>query len=382
MSFSQSEYVVSHTMTNASKPHQPVILKVDLCGLISIGECSTLFVVDKMNLTAYKQGTVEKIPVKFAIVNNTDNRILTNEPGRLSSKWNVNIDCGSRMKIAGTDTEPFHRALPVYDEENRQALINVLAFMMSESLWASDKAQGAFDLLVESTRGEYEFTCQRCLQIGIACVKKEPPSELPAFSFPSCVDGYVCIPSPQALADKEYDALRNLLTLLRVASVDNLDIVTRISEEISTDAAFEELECTYGHQTHGYKRTVEIPYTVVKYISTLYQTMSEYADNFAIVDRNRHYIKVLIESPSENIGEVTGSVLLTKIYGSTLLAIYNKLIHGLHNSEVCEEQQLDSLVNITQLSPDVLIRRTQLTFVLNNHMSLKDWFCFYYGCAS
>lgn len=379
MSFSQNDYIVAHTMTNASKPHQPVILKVDLRGLISLGGCSSLFVVDRMNLTAYKQSSVERIPVKFAIVNDTDKRILTNDLGKLSSKWNVNIDCGSHLKIAGTDTEPFNRTLPVYDEENRQALINVLAFMMSDSLWASDQARGAFDVLVESTRGEYVFTCQRCSQFGVACIKKVDPRDPPSFSLQSCVDGYVCIPSQQAFADKDYDALRNLLILLRSASTDNLDIVTQICEELSAEPGSEERECTYVHQRHGHKRTIDVPYTVMRYISILYQTMSEYADNFAIVDHDRPYIKVLLESPSENIGDVTGTVSLTKVYGSTLLDIYNKLIDGLQDSKVCKEQELGHVVNITQLSADVLIRRTQLSFVLNNHMSLKDWSRFYYG---
>lgn len=114
----------------------------------------------------------------------------------------------------------------------------------------------------------------------------------------------------------------------------------------------------------------------------MYQTISDDADNFPIVDENTTYVKVLIESPSENIGEITGRMSLTIIYGSTVSAIYSKLPHGLYQQQQvdgCDEQQIDSPDNITQLGNDVLIRRLLLNFMLNNHMSLKDWYNFYYG---
>jgi hypothetical protein len=109
--------------------------------------------------------------------------------------------------------------------------------------------------------------------------------------------------------------------------------------------------------------------------------MSEYADNIAIVDENRPHIKVLIQSPSENIGEITGHLSITILYGTTLWDIYTKLIHGLRLAEGCEEEDIDSLSTVTQLSTEVLIRRTQLKFMWNNHMSLRDWYNFYYGAT-
>lgn len=361
-------------MTRVSRAHQPAMFKIDLHGLIPFGDCSTLFVIDNMSITAYKQGTLEKIPVKFTVLSDNKKRVLTNDPCKLSSKWQVEINRGSCMKIAGTDTEPFSRTLSVYDDENRQALLNVLSFMMSNSLWTSDRARGTFEVLVNATRGEFEFTCDLCSEIGIACVMKGPNGP-PSFSFPQCVDGYVCIPSHQPHADKDYEALRDLLALLRSASLDNLDIFKRVTEEMSTNPSFQELDCTPFPPRRTYMRNIVIPYMVLKYITSLYQTMSEYADNFAIVGEKMPHVKVLIESPSENIGEITGRISLTIIYGSTVSAIYSKL-----TAKGCEEQQqINSLANITQLSNDVLIRRTQLNFMLNNHMSLKDWYTFYHG---
>lgn len=373
MSFSQKDYIFSHTMTRVSQPHQPAVFKIELRDLIPFGDCSALFVIDTMSITAYKQCTLEKIPVKFTVLNDNNKRVLTNDPCKLSSRWPVDINCGSCMKIAGTDTIPFSRTLSVYDEDNRQTLVNVLAFMMSNSLWTSDRAKGAFDILNDSTRGQFEFTCNVCLEIGVARITKGPGGH-PLFTFPRCTDGYVCIPSPQPCADKDYEALRCLLALLRSASLDNLDILNRITGEMTADRACQEFDCTSFSTVHMYRGYIEIPYLEMKIITSLYQTMSEYADNFAIIDENSHHIKVLIESPSENIGEIVGCVSFTIIYGSTIFEMYGNLVHGLQHAEGHED-----LTNMAQMSTDVLIRRTPLNFMMNNTMSLRDWCTFYYG---
>ena len=193
-------------MNKVSEAHQPTMFKIDLQGLIPFGDCSTLFIIDNMTVTAYKQGTLDKIPVKFTVLNDNKTRILTNDPSKLSSQWNVDINGGSCIKIAGTDTVPFNRTLSVYDDDNRQALINVLAFMMSNSLWASDRAKGALDVLVASTRGEFQFICGLCSAKGFVSITRGP-SGIASFSFPQCADSYVCIPCHQLSTDKDYDAL-------------------------------------------------------------------------------------------------------------------------------------------------------------------------------
>ncbi len=190
------------------------MFKIDLKSLIPAGNSTTLFVIDTLSLAAYKQGTFQKIPSKFTVLNDNNKWLLTNDLDKLSSGWQVDINGRSSVKIAGTDTVPFKRTLPVYDEENRQALVNVLAFMMSNSLWVSDRARGAFEVLESSSQEEFKFTCDLCLQSGIACIMARPGG-LPSFSFPLCEDGLVCIPSHQPFADEDYEALRNVVALLR-----------------------------------------------------------------------------------------------------------------------------------------------------------------------
>lgn len=367
----------SHTMTKVIRAHQPAMFKIDLSCLIPMGDCSPLFAIDNMRVTAYKQGTAEEVPVKFTVLNDNKKRVLTNDPCKLSSKWQIDINSGSYVKIAGTSTVPFKRALSVYDEENKQGLVNVLAFMMSNSLWTSDRARGAFDVLLGSSQGEFEFVCELCSEIGVACVTKGTSGRPLFFSFPQCAeDGYVCIPSQQPCAtDKDYEALRNLLALVRSASLDNLGILQRVTQELTNNRSCQDLDRSSFPPTH--RGNIVIPYAVMKYVTSLYQTMSEYADNFAIVEDNTHHIKVVVESPSENISEITGCITLTLIYGPSLLEIYSNLIRGMQHEE--EEEQINSLANIAQLSTDVLIRRTRLDFMLGNPMFPKDWCIFYYG---
>ena len=372
------------------------MFKIDLQSLIPLGDCSTLFAIDNMSVTAYKQGTSERIPVRFTVLNDDAKRALTNDPCKQSSRWQVDINgSSSSLKIAGTDTEPFSRALATYDDDNRQALVNVLAFMMSNSLWASDNARGAFDVLVDSTREEFEFKCELCLRIGTVCLMRKGPGGggggRPSFSFPQCLDTYVCTPAQQQqqpCADKDYEALVQVLALLRSASLDNLEIIKLVTREIAGAHLDRTVHPLFADNNNN--NVIIIPYAVMKYIISLYQSMSEYADNFAIVDERIPHVKVLIESPSENIGEIAGRVSLTILYGSSLLAMYSKLTQqqGLRRAgeETHEEQQQqqqqhhqDSLANITQLSNDVVIRRMPLKFMLHNPMSLRDWYNFYYG---
>ncbi|KAJ7984340.1 hypothetical protein DPEC_G00361510 [Dallia pectoralis] len=64
MTFSQKEYIFSQTMTRASQPHQPAMFKIDLRELIPFSDCSTLFIIDTMSVTATSK-CLRKVPVKF-----------------------------------------------------------------------------------------------------------------------------------------------------------------------------------------------------------------------------------------------------------------------------------------------------------------------------
>ena len=361
-------------MSKTCQPHQPATVKLDLQGIIPFGDCSNLFTVDNVSVTAYKQGTSEKIPVKFTVLDSNKNRVLTNDPFTLSSKWQVEgINRGHSIKIAGTDTEPFSRTLSMHKDENRLALLNVLRFMMSNSLWTSERAIGALDVLVATAREAFAFTCDMCSETGVARVTKGPSGH-PVFSFPQCADSYVCIPSGESCVDEDNDALRNILALLRSASLDNLAILNHITREMATHRPFQELDCA-SFPPRQCRGDIVIPFELLKYTTSLYQTMSEFADNIAIVDEKTPYVKLLIESPSE-IGEITGRMSLTLIYGSTLSAIYGTLRQGSRdNTEGCD--QIECLANLTQVGNDVLLRRAHLGFVMHNPMPLRDWRNYY-----
>lgn len=383
MSFSQKEYIVSHAMTKETQASQPAVFKLDLSGLIPFGRYSTLFVVDKVNLTAYTRGTLEKVPVKFTVLDGARKRVLTNDPCGLSSTWRVETERGSPVKIAGTENHPFNRTPAVYEEENRTALLNVLRFMMSTGLRTADRARGAFDVLVKATRGEIRYTCERCLEIASAGIVKGP-SGISHFTFTRCADDDACVPCSISYVDKDYEALATLLPLLRSAYRDNLDILQHVTHEAASTPCFRDLNVTSFPPRNMYTGEIWIPYASMKYMARLYQSMSEYAENLAIVNEDMPHVKVLIESPSDNIGLVTGSVSLTVMYGSSLMEMYKRLeASWLHEDgegyRQEREQELSSLDNLTQLTIDVLMRRTSLMFRFDTDLDLADWWSFYYG---
>lgn len=363
-------------MTKYTKASQPAAFKLDLRELIPpcCYDCSALFVIDDMSVTAYKQSTWEKIPVKFTVLNQNKRRVLTDDPCKISSKWQVDLPRGSHVKIAGTDSAPFHRSPPVWDEENRQALVNVLAFMMSDSLWFSDAVRGALAVLENSTRREFQFECRLCLETGFARFR-EGKDGLPSFSLTRCKDDYVCVPS--STGDEDQIALEKLTGLLRSASLDNLAVLKRVTEEMAARTSCLELDCTSFPPIHRRTGDVVIPHEIMKRVTSLYQTMSEYADNFAIMSSEKSDVHVLIESPSANVGEVTGCMTLTVIYGSSLSEIHRNLSLDLRSAEGHDEQR-DCLANATQLTDDVLIRRTPLRFMVKHAMPLQEWFDFHH----
>lgn len=160
MAFSQKTYIFSHTITKSSAANQPVVFPIDLRDLIPpFGKCSPMFAIESMSIHVHKQDTSERIPVKFTVLNDAKTRVATNDPSRFSSKWDVDVCGASSVKIAGTDETPFRRVLLVYDEDNRQALLNVLAFMMSpDSVRTADRARCSFNILKAQCAYSRDFT--------------------------------------------------------------------------------------------------------------------------------------------------------------------------------------------------------------------------------
>lgn len=370
MAFCQKEYVFSHIITKDSRAHQPALFQLDLRDLIQpLGECSPMFVIDSMSVTAYKQGTSERIPVKFAVLNASKTRALTNDPCRLSSKWNVELGGLSSVKIAGTDKTPFHRSLSVYDEDNRQAMLNVLTFMTTEGLRASDDAKGSLDLLgAQCSNKDFVVDCERC---GIESSARVVGSDTgnPTLRLCLCTDGYVCVPR-RADAQREAQTHRSLIRLLRCAYRDNLDVIRKaawFTDSVGCDRLYADDP-----------DRISIPFQLMDFIVSFYRTLSEYADNFAVVHSKAPHVKVLIESPSENVGYVTGSVTVTLLYGTSVLDVCYNMSAGVRDAE--EGEELDLGAAVAQLGYDTLIRRFPLRFKqVQRDMSLKDWCAFHHG---
>lgn len=139
MAFSHTDYSFSHAMKSATAANQPVVFTVDLTDLIQLAGHIALFTIDLMTVMAYRQGDCKKVPVKFAVSNGNMTRVITYDPNRLSSKWLVDLGAqetsGSKkdhsdgprgVTIAGTEREPFSRALSIYEDDNKQAALNTL----------------------------------------------------------------------------------------------------------------------------------------------------------------------------------------------------------------------------------------------------------------
>lgn len=54
---------------------------------------------------------------------------------------------------------------------------------------------------------------------------------------------------------------------------------------VAADRAFQDLDCNLFPPRHVYTGNVVILYALMRYVTSLYQIMSEYVDNFAVVDK-------------------------------------------------------------------------------------------------
>ncbi|KAK2829937.1 hypothetical protein Q5P01_017868 [Channa striata] len=92
----------------------------------------------------------------------------------------------------------------------------------------------------------------------------------------------------------------------------------------------------------------------------------------------RAVYQVLIESPSENMGYVTGSVTVTLLYGTSVLDVCYSMSAGVRDAE--EGEELDLGAAVAQFGYDTLIRRFPLRFKqVQRDMSLKDRCAFDHG---
>lgn len=382
MTFSHIDYTFHHSV-NTADTSRPVVFSLDLSNLINADGYSALFSVDSLSINAYRRGSWDKMPVKFALLNGNRTRAITYDPTRLSSKWSVDLglqdaevshkDHGEHLcvTIAGIETEPFNRAVPVYADENKRAVFNVLGFMMSKSLWIADKARGALDVMMTSASSEVAVHCSMCMQQSAVRVHlKDSDVDNACIAFPLCTDGCVCAPLDTMSNDRPYRAVCAVMALIRRAYDDKLDGMLESNAQLVTDD-FEFMPCN-----NQQRNVFVVSYASLKRLSGLYQALSEYADTFAMVDAKRPTIKVLFESCCDTIGLVTGSVGITTIYGSSVCDVYANLRshHHQHSGVDAEDDLSPCQLDVgSQLTPDVMLRQISLSFDAIDRMNLDVW---------
>nr|BBA49172.1 hypothetical protein [Oryzias latipes] len=368
MAFSQKTYVFCHDVAKDSVSKQPLLFAVDLRDLISPFEgCSPMFVIEQMSLRAYKRDTFERIPAKFAVLNYAKSRVVTNDPSRLSSAWEVELNGKDvRIRAAGTDTDPFCRTPSTHDDDNRQALLNVLAFMMSGGVRASDGARRSLDAMKGCLSSEhFTYACELCKGQCEATVIVTQPG-YPSLSLPLCVDGYVCVPERSGSTSPKSQTYRSVISLLRTAYEDNTSLVDRAIQAAFANSGF-------GRYLERGNGEVELfPNPLINFVVSLYDTLSDQAGNFVAVDKHEPGLKVLVESPAEKVGHVTGSLTLTLLYGQSVLDVYSN-VKARHRGTDCPQDLLDMHTAVTRLGCDALLRRFPLDFCSKKrHLTTVD----------
>lgn len=358
MAFTQREYVFTHTLLASTKAYQPFAFQVDLADLIAPwGDCSPMFVVDSMIVKAYAGNAKTKAPIKFAVLNADKTKCLTNEPCKQSSKWTVAYSKElPHVKIAGTDELPFHRSFPPYEEDGKLALSNVLAFMTTESFAAATEARGALEHLRSGRAARtWMCDCERCgLEFTVQCAIEE--AGRPALRLQLCADGNVCVPRRKN-PERDANVHRALIRLLWCSQRDNLDVVHQAARLADT------LERDRRHMPQS-ERYLHCSHQLIAFVASLYGTLAEYADNYAVVRAHAPYVKVLLESPCENIGYVCGSLTLTTLNGPSLLSVRRNMCGIEESGDTIENRgSTVAVMNaVANLGCDALIRSVPMDF--------------------
>lgn len=327
-----------------------------------------MFVIEQMSLQAHKSDTFERIPAKFAVLNYTKSRVVTNEPSRLSSPWKVQLNREDvSIRAAGTDTHPFCRTPSTHDDDNRQALLNVLDYLMTGNVQASDGARRSLEAMKGCLSTEhFAYTCEQCKGESEAAVIAYQPG-YPSLSLPLCVDGLVCVPERSGSMSSICQTYRSVISLLRTAYKDNTSLVNRAIQAVFEDWGGER------YFQRGDRQMELFPNRLINFVISLYETLSDQAGNFVAVNDREPGLKVLFESPAEKVGHVTGSVTLTLLYGESVLDVY-KNVNALPRGIDCPQDLLDMGAAVTQLGCDALLRRFPLEFFRKQHqLTIAQW---------
>ncbi|KAK7878299.1 hypothetical protein WMY93_031118 [Mugilogobius chulae] len=327
----------------------------------------------------YKKNTCETIPVKFTILNQSEKRILTREPGNHSSLWDIvsTSHQSVSVNIAGTDVNPFRRSNSFHDAKGRLAVLNALDFMSSSSLFTAYAARGSLEVILGSKSSIFEFDCEFCTGTRVAF--KESCKE-PIMTFPCCSDGNACVPAMVPDSDSDGVAFKNVMALLRSTSVDELVLLIRVMKEMAlSDCAYQDLDIDTFPPKNVENGDITMPFSLMKYVMAFYQGLSEYTDNFVILDKENPCVKLVIESICDNLGktdedipvEIVGQMSFTVIYGGPPSRLYDLVSTTIEQGE--DEKNLKFLSTFSQYGFDVLMKNTQFNFAWSGALSFQDW---------
>lgn len=357
-------YNVKAATSNDTLASERIIVKLNLKELIPADGYSPLIAIETLKLAVYDEDC-NVVPVKFSILNATMNKHLTQDPCVASSIWSP--DPGpmlNRTKVAGTELSPYRRTLTVTEEENRQAVLNILSFMMSTSVQAATAAMASKSCLEEVTGPNVklrttEFQCAMCLRERTASVKEDLQ-----FGMPCCHNGLICAPMQCR------DSLQKLAVVARMATVDNLHVLRLALTQLRDQ--------TYPQQGHLADRDriftessqgeVVVHYKIMTFLTSLYSTLGEIAATFFTLDEKHSHVNLLMESPKEKLLALTGELTMSLLYGPHLRSIYRDL------SAEESVYLADDRVSVLHMTPDVIIKTFPLHFYIESDAgSPKDW---------
>lgn len=371
MAFAHKTYTLSHLITKDVAANQAIMVPVDLSDIIINGSRSTLFTVDGVSLTAYKRGTYERIPIKFAALNAEASKVITHDVFKISSRWTVDTPRLSAIQIAGTETVPYTRTFRIHDEQARLATVNLLGFAMSSGPWYIRDVKRNLAVISSSKWTEFNFVCAKCSNRTAVTVDRNAKLEPGLFTFPLCaVDNQLCTLS--SAGDDDHRALRTIIEALRSTSdnpIPGLDQLTLAWSSYLVPAYH--MDCTTFPPRNAF--SVVVPHNLLQRFAGLYDTMCSGIDTFSVVDSVSPCIRLIVESPSADIGLLTGSLSITVIYGHCLGSIRVSM----HDSEAEVIAEPFSPLEIAQMTDDVILKSIPAIFEPTTNVSLEEW-CAYH----
>lgn len=379
MALTKKTYTLSHTIgTKEVAANQAIVISVDLSDIVN-DSLSTLFMIDTISLNAYKKDTCEPVPIKYAALNASMTRNITHDVFKLSSRWTIDGSDLREIQIAGTDLMPYNRTLCIHDKHARVTMLNLLGFAMTSGLWGIRNVKYNLDVILESKITEFTYNCIKCESL-VATVVDDKTEINTLFRFPLCCeDGQLCTPAPPSSKDHNnrlYNAIYCMISALSSLGNNTIPGLDQI-----TNMWAPHLVPKYCNDCNKFPPRspyfVVVPQDLLRRFAGLYDTMCLGMDSFAVVDIKAPCIKIIVESPSSDIGLLTGGLSITMIYGHSLASIHAGVAQatsGLEEDEESSSTAADvSHIDITQMSNDVILKSIPGVFRPTICVSLMEW---------